>query len=96
MGIAGNRQWWEAIPDGVLILIMVTGLTRTAVGTGYRITPGAGPHSTMAVGSTIIDWAGVGLRILFGGLPGFAGDTATLTAAGRRCRQLRAIERASA
>ena len=61
------------------------GSTRIAAGIGSRIIHGAGHHSIMDVGSAMLAWAGAGLRIRFGGHPGYAGDIAMPIAAGHLC-----------
>ena len=83
---AGNRPWPYQTRAGSLITTAAAGSGPIAVGIGYQTIRGAGPHSIMAVGFTTTGWVGAGLRIMYGGLPGLAGDTLTITAVGRPCR----------
>ena len=94
MARAGNRAWPYQTLVGSLITIAAGGSGPIAAGIGYQTIRGAGHHSIMAVGFTTTRWVGAGLRIMCGGLPGFPGDTLTITAVGRLCRPVQLLLRA--
>src|SRR5207244_259952 len=70
MAAVGSRQSSPLTTHGSLILTEAAGFTPTAAGTGNPIIPGVGLHFTMAAGFAIPTWAGAGLLIPFGALPG--------------------------
>src|SRR5262245_41558931 len=81
----GNLQWGCSILAGVHIVIGVGGSIPIADGIGLLIIRGVGLRSIMAAGFVITVWDGVGRQIRFGGLPGFAGGTPMIIAAGLLC-----------
>src|SRR4051812_46045224 len=96
MAVAGNRGLWSSITAGRRISIADAGFIRIAAGIGCRIIHGVGRHSIMVAGSSTRRSVGAGDLTASGDRHGFAGGTTAIIVAGRRCRRVQGLLRASA
>lgn len=96
MAGAGDLPQSFMIQAGNHTAIMAIGFTLTTAGIGIQIIRGAGRLFIMAAGFIMTATAGAGIQTPFGDLPGFAGVTRMIIAAGRRCRRIANIAKALA